>query len=212
VEPAPLVIELTVTDAVARAAELAGRGRALLGITGCPGAGKSTLSAAITSGVPSSVVVPMDGFHMLNEDLVRLGRRNRKGAPDTFDAGGYVAMLERVRKQPAGERITAPRYDRAAGAPVPDSITVDPDVALVITEGNYLLVDSPPWDAVRPLLEEVWYVDIDDAIRVPRLIARHIEFGKSPDEAREWVMRSDEANAAVVAASRSRADVVVRLE
>ena len=94
---------------------------------------------------------------------------------------------------------------------MPDAIDVPPDANLVITEGNYLLLDQPPWSAVRPLLDEVWFVDVDDAVRVPRLIARHIEFGKSPDEAHEWVMRSDEANAALVAASRSRADVVVRL-
>lgn len=204
------MIELTVDEAIDRAATLAAAGRTLIGIAGCPGAGKSTLSGAITGSVPSSVVVPMDGFHMLNEDLVRLDRRDRKGAPDTFDADAYIAMLDRLRCQKS-EIVTAPRYDRAASAPVADAIAVGPDVALVITEGNYLLIDQSPWTAVRSLLDEVWFVDVDDAIRVPRLIARHIEFGKSADEAREWVMRSDEANAAVVAATRDRADVVVRL-
>jgi pantothenate kinase len=210
VEPSATVIELTVEEAIERASALAAAGRALLGIAGCPGVGKSTLSDAITGSVKSSVVVPMDGFHMLNEDLVRLGRRDCKGAPDTFDADAYIAMLDRVRRQTI-EVITAPRYDRAASAPVPDAIVIDPHVALVITEGNYLLLDQSPWAAVRSLLDEVWFVDVDDAVRVPRLIARHIEFGKSADEAREWVMRSDEANAALVAASRNRADVVVRL-
>ena len=203
-------MELAIAEAIDRAADMSRHGRVLLGIAGCPGAGKSTLSAAITADVASSVVVPMDGFHMLNEDLVRLGRRDRKGAPDTFDVDGYVSMLRRVRGQ-SGNVVCAPRYDRAASAPVPDAIDVPPDANLVITEGNYLLLDQPPWSAVRPLLDEVWFVDVDDALRVPRLIARHIEFGKSPDEAHEWVMRSDEANAALVAASRIRADVVVRL-
>ena len=205
------MIELSVAEAVERAASLAGRGRAVLGIAGCPGAGKSTLSSAITAGIPSSVVVPMDGFHLLNDDLVRLGRRQRKGAADTFDADGYVTLLERIRHQTRGEVITAPRYDRATSAPVPDAIVVGPDVALVITEGNYLLLDSAPWSGVQPLLDEVWFVDVDNAERVQRLIARHIEFGKSPDEATEWVTRSDEANAVVVAATRERADVAVRL-
>ena len=205
------MIELSVAEAIDRAAQLAAGGRTLLGIAGCPGVGKSTLSAAITAGVPSSVVVPMDGFHMLNDELVRLGRRNRKGAPDTFDVDAYVALLERVRQQASGSTITAPRYDRAASAPVPDDIAIHSDVALVITEGNYLLIDDARWAGVRRLLDEVWFVDVDDDVRVPRLIQRHIEFGKSPDEAREWVMRSDEANAALVAASRSRADVVIRL-
>ena len=205
------MIELSVAEAIERAAALAAGGRALLGIAGCPGAGKSTLSAAITAEVASTVVVPMDGFHMLNEDLVRLERRNRKGAPDTFDVAGFVALLRLVRGQSAGEIVTAPRYDRAASAPVPGAISVMPDDALVITEGNYLLLDHAPWDEVRPLLDEVWFVDIDDAVRVPRLIARHIEYGKTPDEAQEWVMRSDEANASLVATTRDRADVVVRM-
>jgi pantothenate kinase len=205
------MIELTVDQAVDRAAALARRGRTLLGIAGCPGAGKSTLSDALISSLPSTVVVPMDGFHMLNDDLVRLGRRDRKGAPDTFDANAYIALLQRIRHQGADEIVTAPRYDRAASAPVPDAITIEPDVSLVITEGNYLLLDHRPWDEVKELLDEVWFADIDSADRLPRLIARHIEFGKSPEEAREWVMRSDEANAALVAASRGRADVVVRM-
>jgi pantothenate kinase len=206
------VIELTCAEAVERAIAIATRGRSLLGIAGCPGAGKSTLSSMIVAGVESSAVVPLDGFHLLNDELVRLGRRDRKGAPDTFDVAGYVALLGRLRGQSRDEVVTAPRYDRAAGAPVPDAIAVEPDVALVITEGNYLLLDQPPWDAVRPRLDEVWFVDIDDAVRVPRLINRHIEFGKSPEAARDWVMRSDEANAALVVASRNRADVVVRVD
>jgi pantothenate kinase len=210
-EPNPFVIELTMAEAIERAAMLAATSRVLLGIVGCPGAGKSTLSSAITAAVPSSLVVPMDGFHMLNDDLVRLGRRDRKGAPDTFDADAYVALLDRLRRQASDEVVTAPRYDRAAGAPVLDAIAVDPGIALVITEGNYLLLDSPPWSAVRPLLDEVWFVEVDADVRVRRLIERHIEFGKSPDDAREWVMRSDEANAALVADTRARADVVVRL-
>ena len=206
------MIELSIADAIERAGELATRGRTVLGLVGCPGSGKSTLSAAITARVASSVVVPMDGFHMPNEDLVRLGRRDRKGAPDTFDVNSFVALLERVRAQQPTQVVTAPRYDRAASAPVPDAITVEPGVALVITEGNYLLLEYEPWSSVRPLLDEVWFVDVDESVRVPRLIARHIEFGKTHDEAVEWVMRSDEANALVVAATRSRADAFVRMD
>ena len=205
------MIVLSFDAAIDRALALADGGRTILGIAGCPGAGKSTVSAAITGRVPSSVVVPMDGFHLLNDELVRLGRRDRKGAPDTFDVGGYVELLDRIRRQAPGEIVTAPRYDRAASAPVADAIAVEADVRLVVTEGNYLLLDELPWLQVRQLLDEVWFVDIDDVVRVPRLIRRHIDFGKSPAEAREWVMRSDESNAARVAASRSRADVVVRL-
>lgn len=198
-------------EAIDRAIALSARDRVLLGITGCPGAGKSTLADAVTAVVPSSAVLPMDGYHLLNDELVRLGRRDRKGAPDTFDVDGYVTLLDRVRHQNDGEVLTAPRYDRAASAPVAEAITVGSDIALVITEGNYLLLDQPPWSAVRPLLDEVWFVEVDEAARIARLIARHVEFGKSPEEASEWVMRSDEANAALIAATRGRADLVVRL-
>ena len=124
----------------------------------------------------------MDGFHMLNEDLVRLGRRNRKGAPDTFDVAGFVAML---RPDTPSERRRSRHRTRVTTVlpahrfPTPSSVASDD--ALVITEGNYLLLDHSPWDDVRPLLDEVWFVDIDNAVRVPRLIARHIEFGKTPD-------------------------------
>jgi pantothenate kinase len=205
------MIELSIDEAIDRAATLTNNVRAMLGIAGFPGAGKSTLSGLIAAQVASSVVVPMDGFHLLNEELVRLGRRDRKGAPDTFDIDGYVRLLDRIRRQAPGEVVNAPRYDRAASAPIPDAITIDSGVRLIITEGNYLLLDEPPWQRVKALLDEVWFVDVDDAVRVPRLIQRHIDFGKSPDEARQWVMRSDEANAAIVAATRSRADAVVRL-
>jgi pantothenate kinase len=203
------MIELSMAAAVERAAGLVKRGRAVLGITGCPGAGKSTLSAMIAAAVPSSVVLPMDGFHLPNDELVRLGRRDRKGAPDTFDAAGYVALLDHIRNQ-GRDTVPAPRYDRAASRSVANAINVDPGVDLVVTEGNYLLLGAEPWCAVRDLLDEVWYVDLDDGVRVPRLIARHIEFGKTPDEARDWVLRSDEANAVLIAASRNRADAVVR--
>jgi pantothenate kinase len=205
------VSELAVDQAIERAIALAARGRTLLGITGAPGAGKSTLSEVISKAVPSSMVVPMDGFHLLNDELVRRGTRDRKGAPDTFDVEGYVALLDRVRHQRPDQIVTAPLYDRAAGAPIPNSLAIDYDTALVITEGNYLLLDDSRWEPVQRLLDEVWFVDVDDHARVDRLIARHIQFGKSPDAAREWVMRSDEANAALVTATRSRADVVVRL-
>ena len=92
-----------------------------------------------------------------------------------------------------------------------DAIVVEAHTPLVITEGNYLLLNSVPWNAVRLLFDEVWFVDVEDAVRVPRLIARHIEFGKTPEQAREWVLRSDEANALLVAATRERADATVRL-
>ena len=195
---------------VARALALAGHGsRRILGITGPPGAGKTTLAAAITAELGQiAVAVPMDGFHFTNAELERLGRRNRKGAPDTFDVEGYVALLYRL-KTGKHELIYAPSFPREADEPLPDGIAIPGRVPLVITEGNYLLLDHGPWAAVRPVLDEVWFLDPDDRSRVNRLEDRHIRFGKSRHEARAWVARSDESNAALVAATRDRADLIV---
>lgn len=186
--------------------------RRLLGITGAPGAGKSTYAAAeqqrlAAAGTPSAVV-PMDGFHLPQAELVRLGRRDRMGAPDTFDVDGFVATLGALRG--ARDTVRAPGFDRVIEEPVPHAIEVDADIPVVIVEGNYLLHDRGGWQRVRPLLDTVIYLAPDDAVRRERLIARHIAFGKTPAEAEEWVARSDDPNAALVAATAHRADQILR--
>jgi pantothenate kinase len=196
---------------VARARELArGGSRAILGIAGPPGGGKSTLAAMVVEALgDDAVLVPMDGFHLAQPELVRLGIRDRMGAPHTFDALGYAALLRRLRE--GSETVYAPAFRRDIEEPIAGAIAVAPDVPLVVTEGNYLLLDDGDRAAVRPLLDEAWYVEMDEATRLRWLIARHVEFGKTPEEAEAWVMRSDQANAQVVAATRDRADRVVHL-
>ncbi|MFE2013494.1 nucleoside/nucleotide kinase family protein [Streptomyces sp. NPDC059491] len=199
---------------VARARGLAAPGRRrVLGLAGPPGAGKSTLAARLVERLDGlAVLVPMDGFHLARAELERLGRADRKGAPDTFDAAGYAALLARLRAPEPGTTVYAPAFDRALEEPVAGSIAVPPDIPLVVTEGNYLLHDEPPWSAVLPLLDETWYLDLDPAHRVPRLVARHIRFGKDPDHAARWVHDSDEANARLVARGRHRAHLVVPMD
>ncbi|MFK4441697.1 pantothenate kinase [Caballeronia udeis] len=183
--------------------------RRILGLVGAPGAGKSTLAQAILEALPGrAVVVPMDGFHLANVELARLGRASRKGAEDTFDSAGYAALLERLRAQRDNELIYAPTFRREIEEPIAGAIPVMPDVPLVITEGNYLLLQQGHWKAVRPLLDEAWYVDVDPQLRVQRLIARHVQFGRDEDAAREWVQRTDEVNAALIESTRGRADLV----
>ncbi len=203
----------TVAEAVDRAGDLAAAGpRTLLGITGPPGSGKSTLAAMVAARLADAVaLVPMDGFHLAQAELVRLGRRDRMGAPDTFDAAGYVALLRRLRRQEE-DVVYAPEFRREVEEPIAGAIPVPGSVPLVVTEGNYLLLGDGGWAPVRPLLDEVWYVEVDDRTRVERLVRRHVAFGKTPEAARDWVLRSDEANAARVAATRDRADLVVRLD
>ncbi|MFK0218431.1 nucleoside/nucleotide kinase family protein [Streptomyces vinaceus] len=195
----------------ARARALAATGtRRILGIAGPPGAGKSTLAARLARalGPERAVVVPMDGFHLAQAELERLGRADRKGAPDTFDAAGYAALLTRLRS-PAPAVVYAPAFDRSLEEPVAGSIPVGPAVRLVITEGNYLLYEEGQWAGLRALLDEVWFLAPDDTLRVRRLVERHVRHGKAPARAEEWVARSDEANARLIAAGRSRADLVV---
>ena len=150
-------------DPFARLETLRARGtRCLLGLTGVPGAGKSTLAARLAAHAgASAIAVPMDGFHLANAELARLGRRERKGAPDTFDAAGYVALLRRLRDPVVGEVVYAPAFHREIEEAIAGEIAVPADVPLVITEGNYLLLNGP-WAAVRPLLDEVWFVEGDE--------------------------------------------------
>jgi pantothenate kinase len=207
------VLELTPAQALARAADLAAAGRrVVLGITGPPGAGKSTLAAQVLAHVGAAArLVAMDGFHLAQAELERLGRAQRKGAPDTFDAAGYVALLRRLRER-SDDVVYAPLFDRALEEPIAGAVAVERDVPLVVTEGNYLLVAEDAWDGVRPLLDEAWYVVADDALRLDRLVERHVAFGKSPEAARAWALGSDQRNAGVVAATRAQADALVRVD
>lgn len=193
---------------IARAAALAARpGRSLLGIAGAPGAGKSTLAAAVAAAVPGSVVVPMDGFHLAGAALAEHGWVIERGTPRTFDAHGYVALLRALR---GDGLVRAPAFDRSREEPVPDAIEVGEDAPLVITEGNYLLLEAGPWNQVRALLDEVWFVEVAEDLRLARLVDRHVRFGRSRDEAWQRASTgSDAANARLVAGTRSRADRVV---
>nr|WP_305853000.1 nucleoside/nucleotide kinase family protein [Georgenia sp. TF02-10] len=204
---------------LARIADLRGGpgtpGRALVGIAGAPGAGKSTLAAVLATALAATgttcTVVGMDGFHLAQAELVRLGRAARKGAPDTFDAEGYVALLRRVRAQRPGDPVVyAPRFDRDLEEPVGSAVPVPADAAVVLTEGNYLLLDAEPWRRVPDLLDETWFVAADDGDRRARLLARHLAHGKELAAARAFALGSDQRNADLVAATADRADVVVR--
>ncbi|WP_214106592.1 nucleoside/nucleotide kinase family protein [Acrocarpospora catenulata] len=189
-------------------------GRAILGITGCPGAGKSTLAhllvQALHKGGFPAVWVPMDGFHLADAALDRLGRRDRKGAIDTFDGHGYLATLRRLRDE-FDNPVYAPDFDREIEQPIAGSIAVDPATRLIVTEGNYLLSRTDPWPRIREQLTEAWYVEVADDLRLTRLVARHVRFGKPPEAARRWVAEVDEPNARLIASTRDRADLHIDL-
>ena len=159
--------------------------------------------------MPNAAVVAMDGFHLTQDELVRLGRAERKGAPDTFDVAGYLALLRLLRRREAS--TSAPVFDRDVEEPRAGGVTVPDTVSLVVTEGNYLLLDEPGWIEVRPLLDACWYVELDDEVRRQRLVARHVRHGRSLEDAERWVRTTDDPNARRIAATRSRADWVVQL-
>jgi pantothenate kinase len=195
---------------VTRAQALAGAGkRRILGLVGAPGIGKSTLAAAVVRAMgPSACYVPMDGFHLANVELEQRCRRARKGAPETFDADGYVALLRRLRDN-RDAVVYAPSFRRELDEPVAAAIAVSRETPLVVTEGNYLLFEHGPWAGVKDLLDEAWYVEGDEDRRVELLVRRHISYGMAPDAARVRAQGSDQHNAELVLATRHHADLVV---
>jgi pantothenate kinase len=207
---------MTVLDALAREAIalVCNDSRAVLGIAGNPGAGKSTLVELLISRIAAIkgdqwvAHVPMDGFHLADAQLDRLGNRDRKGAPDTFDAAGYDHLLERVVRE-TDAPVYVPGFDRTLEQPLAGALVVLPAARLVITEGNYLLLADPEWARARAAMNAVWSVTTEEALRVQRLVERHVRFGKTQLEARAWVADIDQRNSDLVSGTLGNADRVV---
>ncbi|GAA1080128.1 nucleoside/nucleotide kinase family protein [Nocardiopsis metallicus] len=212
------MLESLVADALALVPEgtSAGPVRVVLGLTGAPAAGKSTLARYLVHAVDEQAgpgtagYLPMDGFHLSNAQLDRLGRRDRKGAPDTFDAHGYLAMVRRLLAETANP-VYVPDYDRRLHEPIAAQHVVEPRTRLVVTEGNYLAFDEEPWAGVRGLLAELWYVETDDQVRERRLHRRQVAGGASANAAQEWVERSDRPNGELVKGLRDNCTRIVRV-
>jgi phosphoribulokinase/uridine kinase len=204
-------------DAAVRLTKQAESGRAVVGITGAPGAGKSTLAAELEAALRRKSLlagsVPMDGFHFSNAVLDELGRHQRKGAPDTFDVAGYLAILDRVRRTgPDGEprEVLAPVYRRDLHEPVAAGTRIA-SRGIVVTEGNYLALNSLGWEGARERIDLLVMVEVDEAELIRRLVARHMSFGRDRADAGHWVRAVDLPNARLVANSVSRCDEVWRI-
>lgn len=208
----PETIRETLAQLLVRARAMIVPGeRRILGVVGAPGAGKSTLCAALADALgDQAALVGMDGFHLANAELVRLGRRGRKGAPETFDAGGYAALLERLRAE-KDQTVYAPTFDRQLEESIGSAIPISAGTPLILTEGNYLLLEDGEWGRVRPALDAAWFLELPDGLRMERLISRHVAYGKAQAEAQGWVAAVDGPNAALIHATRARADLTVQL-
>lgn len=210
-----MTIEIFSLDqALRRARELSVNSdkRAIIGIFGKPGAGKSTLSSYLMKNMPKETtsLVPMDGFHLSNLRLQELGKLDRKGSPETFDVSGYVNLLKRISSYSTNE-IYFPIFHREIEESIAAEGVITRDTRFVITEGNYLLHNQNGWEDVEPILTEGWYIEVEETLRLERLVNRHIMYGKDPKSAYEWAHGTDERNAQLVEGTKSRASVIVHL-
>jgi len=189
-------------------AKATGPGRFITALAGPPGAGKSTLAAALVAALGTGArAVPMDGFHYDDAVLDARGLRSRKGAPETFDAAGFVHLMRRLR---AGEEVAIPIFDRSTELSRAGADVVTTDDRLLVVEGNYLLLDEPPWSDLAPLFDLTVWIDVPEAELDRRLVARWAHYRRDPAETRAWIDSNDMPNIRRVMRGSYRADVVIR--
>ncbi|SHI41331.1 nucleoside/nucleotide kinase family protein [Wenxinia saemankumensis] len=184
--------------------------RLVVGIAGAPGSGKSTLAGELAKRmnvqkVPT-VVVPMDGFHLDNAVLEARGLLPRKGAPESFDANGFLSLMRRIR---AGEEVFAPVFDRTRDIAIAGAQEVAPWHRVVIVEGNYLLLDEAPWSALADLWDVSVYLDVELPELRARLIQRWLSHNLSRAAATRRAEANDLVNATRVIERRLEADHVL---
>ena len=186
-------------------------GRRALGIAGGPGVGKSTLAQQLVAELgPVAAYVPMDGFHMKHAKLEELGTVAYKGAPHTFEAGGFANFLTALKA--ATGPLSGPGYSRKIEDVVENAFTVPAETKLLVVEGNYLLLSTAPWWRIKPLLDRAIYIGLDRDIVKARLLKRHGEEGLFTEERnRAHIERTDMPNFDLVVRSKPRADIAIEL-
>lgn len=186
------------------------RERLLVAIVGPPGSGKSTLAAAVVDQLNAAAsdqaaLVPMDGYHLDNEELVALGLLQRKGAPATFDAESLLELITQIRT--ANLDIKYPTFDRNLDATVPNGGLLKREIPIVVIEGNYLLLDKPVWRQLKALFDLSVFLKPSKSELERRLVDRWLHYGFSPQEARRKALGNDMVNAELVLSKSLKADL-----
>ena len=187
-----------------------GRARFVLAVAGPPGAGKSTFSEALVAALEAvmpgeAALMPMDGYHFDNAILIERGLLSRKGAPQTFDVDGLARDLERLRA--GGREVIVPVFDRTLDVARAGARSIRPEHRVVVVEGNYLLLDQPPWSGLAPFFDCTLFLSVGrDELR-RRLIDRWRSHGLDPAAALARAEENDLPNAELVASCRRVADI-----
>ncbi|MBO9406532.1 AAA family ATPase [Shimia sp. R9_1] len=182
--------------------------RRVVAVAGAPASGKSTLAEEIAARLRAAgsavQVVPMDGFHMDNQDLVDLRLLARKGAPNTFDVEGFVALAGQLSQ---GGVQAYPTFDRARDVTIPGGGAVSAQCDTVVVEGNYLLFDAPVWRALSDIWDVSVFLSVPEEELRRRLVERWLTHGLSQEQAEQRAEENDLTNARLVQSQRLHADI-----
>ncbi len=190
--------------------DLAPNKRFIIAIAGPPAAGKSTLAAALVTSLGERAgLLGLDGYHFDNSILEQRGHRPRKGSPHTFDVASYAMTLRTLRDYP-GLEMSVPVYDRTLSVSRNCASVVGAHHEILVTEGNYLLLDEEPWENVRALLDLTVWIDVPMDVVEQRIVERWESAGHDEEEIRRRTEENDLPNARHVHTGSVEADVVVR--
>jgi pantothenate kinase len=207
------------TDPVGRIENLLNNSstRILIGLSGLPGAGKSTYAevlqrqADLRLGSGVLLTLGMDGFHLTKAALGRMAdpatALARRGAPWTFDVEGLAQRLRMVKDYYKKSNVYWPDFQHGVGDPLADLHVVAPDVKVVMVEGLYMLYDKEGWQDVSCQFDERWYLDTPEETAYERLVTRHmISKNLTRSEAESRVDFNDKLNGALIFSTREQSD------